>query len=82
MDAHASLEFHGDAQLGALLDALEPNADKPLVLEYDGHAIQPGYHVTEVKAGSFATLAAATPTHGVKRSFRWKTCRRPKARAS
>jgi hypothetical protein len=58
MNAHASLsvEFHGDAQLGALLDALEPNADKPLVLEYDGHAIQPGYHVTEVKAGSFVTL--------------------------
>src|SRR5258708_39532764 len=58
MSAHASLhvDFHGDAELGALLGALEPHADKPLVLEYDGRAIRPGYHVTEVKAGSFVTL--------------------------
>ncbi|MGX5733140.1 DUF6428 family protein [Bosea thiooxidans] len=51
-----AVEFHGDALLGALLDALEPYAARPLVLEYGERRIQPGYHVTEVKAGSFVTL--------------------------
>jgi hypothetical protein len=39
-----------------VLAALEPHADKSLVIEYGGRIIQAGYHVTEVKAGSFATL--------------------------
>lgn len=58
MNAHASLnvDFHGDAELGQLLGALKPHAEKPLVLEYDGRTIRPGYHVTEIKAGSFVTL--------------------------
>ncbi len=59
MSAYATLpavEFHGDAVLRALLDALEPYTARPLVLEYDGRRIRPGYHVTEVKAGSFVTL--------------------------
>jgi hypothetical protein len=51
-----SIDFHGDALLGALLDALEPHASKPLLLEYAERVIQPGYHVTEVKAGAFVTL--------------------------
>lgn len=51
-----AIEFHGDALLGALLDALEPYAARPLVLEYGERRIQPGYHITEVKAGSFVTL--------------------------
>ncbi|MGX1791126.1 DUF6428 family protein [Bosea sp. NPDC055332] len=50
------IDFQGDALLGALLDALEPHASKPLLLEYADRMIQPGYHVTEVKAGSFVTL--------------------------
>lgn len=50
------IDFHGDAMLGALLDALEPHASKPLLLEYAERMIQPGYHVTEVKAGAFVTL--------------------------
>jgi hypothetical protein len=41
---------------GALLHALAPFADKPLVFDYNGLAIGPGYHVTEVKAGTFASL--------------------------
>ncbi len=59
MNAHtspATMEFHDDALLGVLLGALEPHADKPLVLEYAGRTIEPGYNVTEVKAGSFLTL--------------------------
>lgn len=50
------IDFQGDALLGALLDALEPHASKPLLLEYAERTIQPGYHVTEVKAGAFVTL--------------------------
>ncbi len=48
--------FDGDAALGDLIDALRPYAPLALVIEYDGRAIQAGYHVTEVKAGSFVTL--------------------------
>lgn len=50
------MDFHGDASLGALLAALEPHAGKALVIDYGGRTIRPGYHVTEVKAGSFVTL--------------------------
>jgi hypothetical protein len=41
---------------GALMHALAPHADKPLVFTCDGRDIAPGYHVTEVKAGTFASL--------------------------
>lgn len=59
MDAIASLpgrEFHGDALLGGFLDALAPFSGKALVIDYGGRLIRPGYHVTEVKVGSFVTL--------------------------
>ena len=42
--------------LGELRAVLAPHAAMPLVFEYDGRAVQPGYHVTEVKSGSFASL--------------------------
>lgn len=45
-----------DMPLGSLLDLLSPHADKALVFEYGARRVQPGYHVTEVKAGSFVTL--------------------------
>lgn len=45
-----------DLTIGDLLDALAGHKDKPLVFRYDGHAVKPGYHVTEVKAGQFAAL--------------------------
>lgn len=50
------IDFQRDALLGTLLNALEPHESKPLLLEYAGRTIQPGYHVTEVKAGAFVTL--------------------------
>jgi hypothetical protein len=59
MDDRASAitrEFHGDASLSQALGALEGQDDKALVIEYGGRAIRPGYHITEVKAGSFVTL--------------------------
>ncbi|CAN7351667.1 DUF6428 family protein [Phyllobacterium sp. LjRoot231] len=59
MDAMTSpsvTDFYDDGSLGVVLAELEPHADKSLVIEYGGRTIQPGYHVTEVKAGSFVTL--------------------------
>ncbi|UXN58237.1 DUF6428 family protein [Phyllobacterium zundukense] len=59
MDAMTSpsvANFYDDGSLGVVLAELEPHADKSLVIEYGGRSIQSGYHVTEVKAGSFVTL--------------------------
>jgi hypothetical protein len=58
MNIHArpQTDFHGDASLAALMAALADHGNKALVIEYGGRTIRPGYHVTEVKLGSFATL--------------------------
>lgn len=59
MNASASpltIEFGGDASLDGFRAALKPHAGKGLVLHYGEWTIQPGYHVTEVKAGAFVTL--------------------------
>ncbi len=45
-----------DIDLGALLSALDANADVPLVFRYDDRAVRAGYHVTEVKSGRFDAL--------------------------
>lgn len=45
-----------DISLGELLDVLEGTTNLPLVFSYDGRDVQPGYHVTEVKAGRFEAL--------------------------
>ena len=45
-----------DLTIGELLDALAAHKERPLVFNYDGHAVKPGYHVTEVKAGQFSAL--------------------------
>lgn len=52
----STIDFRGDASLGAVLDTLEPHSAKSLVIEYGERTIRPGYHVTEVKAGSFVTI--------------------------
>jgi hypothetical protein len=51
-----SFHFQGDASLGAVVAALRPHGSRGLVFRRQGHALQPGYHVTEVKAGDFVTL--------------------------
>ena len=57
MNVHASPLMQGnDSSLQAVLGALAPHDDKALVFEYAGREVQAGYHVTEVKAGSFVTL--------------------------
>ncbi len=45
-----------DITIGPLLGLLAEQTEKRLVFFYDGRAVQPGYHVTEVKAGNFAAL--------------------------
>ena len=45
-----------DITIGGLLGFLAAHKDKPLVFFYGGRAVQPGYHVTEVKAGQFSAL--------------------------
>lgn len=45
-----------DIGLNALLDGLAGMRDAPLVFHYEGRAVKPGYHVTEVKAGQFSAL--------------------------
>ncbi|MEQ1771198.1 MAG: DUF6428 family protein [Devosia sp.] len=58
MNAYASITTaSADTSLAKVLTALAPHDDKALVLDYgDGRLVQAGYHVTEVKAGSFVTL--------------------------
>lgn len=56
MDALAK-PLVADTSLASVLAALAPHDDKALVIDYgDGREVQAGYHVTEVKAGSFVTL--------------------------
>jgi hypothetical protein len=56
MDTLAKPLF-ADTSLATVLAALALHEDKALVFHYgDGHEVQAGYHVTEVKAGSFVTL--------------------------
>lgn len=53
----SSTDFQSDdISIGELLSFLAEHKEKPLVFSYDGRSVKPGYHVTEVKAGSFAAL--------------------------
>jgi Family of unknown function (DUF6428) len=54
--ADATLSGTGEASAAALLAALVPHRDKALIFVYDGREVLPGYHVTEVKAATFASL--------------------------
>jgi hypothetical protein len=46
----------GEITTGPLLTDLAAHSGKTLVFAYEGHDVQPGYHVTEVKAGRFEGL--------------------------
>jgi len=56
MSAHATVYVEVESTLQALLSRLDGHDDLPLSIAYGGRQAQPGYHVTEVKAGSFTTL--------------------------
>ncbi|AZO53778.1 MULTISPECIES: DUF6428 family protein [unclassified Mesorhizobium] len=45
-----------DITIAGLLDFLAGHKDRQLVFFHDGRPVKPGYHVTEVKAGTFAAL--------------------------
>ncbi|TGR28910.1 MULTISPECIES: DUF6428 family protein [unclassified Mesorhizobium] len=45
-----------DITIAGLLAFLAGHKDRQLVFFHDGRPVKPGYHVTEVKAGTFAAL--------------------------
>jgi hypothetical protein len=57
MSTHATLpHVEVETTLGAVMARLDGSAGLPLSIRYGNRVVQPGYHITEVKAGSFATL--------------------------
>ncbi|MET0439418.1 MAG: DUF6428 family protein [Devosia sp.] len=57
MSTHATPRYiEVESSLGAVLARLAGSDDLPLSIEYGERVVQPGYHITEVKAGSFVTL--------------------------
>jgi hypothetical protein len=56
MNAHVTPLVQPDIDLEALRAALSGQEALPLVLTYAGRTIQPGYHVTEIKAGRFSAI--------------------------
>lgn len=57
MDAHATVPYvEVESTLGAVLAGLAGHGEKTLAIVYGDREVQSGYHVTEVKAGSFTTL--------------------------
>jgi hypothetical protein len=55
--------------LGELRAALFPHAALPLVFVYGGRTVQPGYHVTEVKSGSFSALDCGANPEAWREAF-------------
>lgn len=56
MNAHATAYVEFDSTLADILARLDGHDDLSLSILYEGRAVQAGFHVTEVKAGSFVTL--------------------------
>lgn len=57
MNAHASIPYiEVESSLQAVLNKLEGHEDMPLSIRYEDRVVQAGYHISEVKAGSFVTL--------------------------
>lgn len=56
MTEHATAYAEVESTLGAVLQRLEGHEGATLAITYGGREVQSGFHVTEVKAGSFQTL--------------------------
>lgn len=57
MNAHATVPYvEVESTLGAVLAGLAGHGEKTLAIVYGDREVQSGYHLTEVKAGSFTTL--------------------------
>jgi hypothetical protein len=55
--------------LAELRAVLTPHAGLPLVFEYAGRKVQPGYHVTEVKSGKFSALDCGANPESWREAF-------------
>ncbi|KKB77472.1 hypothetical protein VW35_15105 [Devosia soli] len=57
MNARATIPYvEVQSTLGAVLAGLDGHGEKTLAIIYGDREVQQGFHVTEVKAGSFTTL--------------------------
>jgi hypothetical protein len=56
MNAQATVYLEVEDTLGAVLQRLQGHDEATLSIVYGDRQVQSGYHVTEVKAGSFQTL--------------------------
>ena len=56
MNAHATAYVQVDSTLADVLVQLDGHDDRVLSILYEGRSVQSGFHVTEIKAGSFVTL--------------------------
>lgn len=57
MNAQASIPYiEVESTLAQVLAWLDGHDNKPLMIAYADRQVQAGYHITEVKAGSFTTL--------------------------
>ncbi len=56
MLATVPTQLEADMSLAALFAQLDGHDERALSIAYDDRSVQPGYHITEVKAGSYATL--------------------------
>jgi hypothetical protein len=52
----SALPRTGEIAAGELVEILARHAGKPLLFRYEGRDVLPGYHVTEVKSGTFEAL--------------------------
>ena len=68
--AQAAVRDFVDITIGGLLSVLASHKDKSLVFFYGGKTVQPGYHVTEVKAGQFAALDCGANPEVMDRNIR------------
>lgn len=55
--------------LAELRATLAPHSGLPLVFEYGGRTVHPGYHVTEVKSGWFAALDCGANPENWREAF-------------
>lgn len=63
------LSSFGEPSTEAMLAALAAHGEKSLVFVYDGREVLPGYHVTEVKAGSFVSLDCGANPESWRETF-------------
>jgi hypothetical protein len=64
-----ALQAIPELSAAALLEAVAAEKDRPLVFNYHGRDVRPGYHVTEVKTGAFRGLDCGANTESWNETF-------------